>query len=190
MDDILEIITISIAICSLICNILVSLFRDTKSRYVNITTNHRLKNLEYSRNLTAKLLSLTDYNYNSTNGLSTEFIETANALYYYYKSSHVEEREIQMSIEDLVDAYKAVLVNKSQLNEEDLLNKKKIFFQLSKVFEVAYWRYIQGHANAKKQGTAEFEKYYEKTREEYMIYYSLSPKGEQYKNRQPKYSLF
>lgn len=186
----IELLTISVALITLTVNIIFSNLSSTKRNYVQISTKHRAENLDYARDLTSKILSYSSIEYMNSNKDDLGFISTKESLYYYYKGgTHLEEAELQIALDDLSKAYFQFRADKNQ--SDTLIQARNVFFTLSKIFEIAYWKFLKDHANASIHETDQFNFFYAKVRQEYInAGYNIKPLGQLYPNRFPSVKNF
>ena len=170
MDYILEITTIIVAIGSLIANVVFSLIMARKNKYAEISTAHRIENLNKIIALTEKLMFLSSADYlkhGDKNEIARNFIETREAIIHYYLGTYAEEKELVNDVKSLSDAWFNYLENQSEENLQALNSARYKLSILAKVNEVAYWRFIRDHYNLSLHSGVEFSYFYDKTRKQY-----------------------
>lgn len=177
-----------LALVGVIITILSNANINRKTNYINIVATHRLDNLSYSKKLTCDVLYGVDLLIARVVNKEEQdvFLKSYNALYYYYKPDHIEESELLVTMDLLFTSYNNYLETRSDNNRDILEKYRNLFHILSKVFEYAYWTYVQDHSSGKKHSTKEFNEHYKEMRDRYKEQYpNIKDKGELFPKQKP-----
>ncbi len=171
MGTAIEIITIGVAVLSVVVNVVFSLIMARKNKYTDITVQQRIENLHFTRELTEKLIYMSSHEYIANSDkkeLACRFVEVRDKLSYYYMRPFREEREIVTHISAFSDAWFAYVNKQTPENLNTLHFSRDSLFALTKINEIAYWRFIRDHYKLTVRTAKQFDEVYAKTRREFV----------------------
>lgn len=158
---ILQIVTISITVLTLIVNVLVTALTNRQKNYNEIITNSRIEFMKSNRNNAAKFTAeAKNIVYLLKSGKSEINLKT---LYVYFEYLSISLKVYNAIDNEIIDSGKRVidLVEQSVLCgslQNDLLDAIDKFSRLINIYDDADWKFIKQQFNSTNKNSDDFDK--------------------------------
>ena len=165
---ILQIVTITISVTSIVVNILLTRKENMKKHYLEIVTKQRIANKEAVRNAGTILLQMSNeavlpyLDEHKLFDCSKANATISSVLKVLYK----EDKEV-------LDASNSLLMSLRQyleLNKKDsseVLKNRELFLKCLSIYDLADWRFIKSQSSGNTKNSQDFDKIYEDVKKNY-----------------------
>lgn len=167
---ILQIITITVSVVSMILGVVNVISENNKNRYLEIVTNNRVENKKKVQGAAKIILTATQEVLLSEADLST-LKEAAGALSemtVVLKDIYPQENKLLKIGDRLLADYKMFVENKNSVEYRNrVLQSREDFYTEFSIYDLADWQFIKNQFSGKKANAQDFDNIYEEIQGKY-----------------------